>query len=323
MNTRLPFIQCVSPTCVGNDPWALIEFVPRLHIRNRLNQAMTDLGEFLKPVSQIVRDVSAEFILPSFQNLDKDKHHVREKRPGELVTDIDIRVEQALTDKLTRLLPGSRVLGEESYEQSPESLLLCQDSRPVWIVDPIDGTQNYADGSPHFALLLAFRHNRRTEMAWLYDPIKDLLFTTVRGQGVWRNEVPLKKADVSRDIRQLKGSVGNRLRKAHETLAGDGEKNIPSLQARLRCCGQEYMALADDRIQFLQYGVRLKPWDHAAGVLMAEELGFHSAFLEGETPYNPVNGEVNGYLMLAPDRDSWLGLRDTLWNIETASSTPI
>ncbi|HIJ39414.1 MAG TPA: inositol monophosphatase, partial [Rhodospirillaceae bacterium] len=104
-------------------------------------------------VAKIINEVAEQAILPFFNRLSPDD--VREKRPGDLVTIADTTAERLLTERLTVLLPGSVVVGEESVAGDARTLELLSGTRPVWIIDPVDGTGNFAKGSPVFAVIVA------------------------------------------------------------------------------------------------------------------------------------------------------------------------
>ncbi len=249
--------------------------------------------------------------MPAFRSL--ADHQVYEKRPGEVVTDIDLIAERLLSSRLTDHVYNSRVLGEESFEDDPSLMDLTTFGGAVWIIDPIDGTQNYAKGNTHFAIMVTFRRDRTTQAAWIYDPVRDKMFTAQVGQGAEVNGEKLAVKGVGYAPSDLHGSLGHRLSKRHRLLEDSGDFPLPTLSKRLHCCGQEYMALALGDIQFLQYGVRLKPWDHSAGVLIATEAGYYAAFIEDESRYDAALGMPEGYLMIAPDRQIWRDIRALLW----------
>ena len=104
-------------------------------------------------VERIIRETSAQIILPRFRNLaDGD---IREKDGGSIVTAADLEAETRLSSELVTLVPGSRVVGEEGADADPGVLSALDGEPPVWIIDPLDGTQNFAEGKPCFAVIIA------------------------------------------------------------------------------------------------------------------------------------------------------------------------
>lgn len=262
-------------------------------------------------VSRIIRDVARTEVMPAFNAL--AAHQVRKKSSGEIVTEIDLIVERLLTERLTDHIPGSEALGEESYDDDSSLLNLTKAQGPVWIIDPIDGTKNYTKGNPHFAIIVAYRNGGKTIASWIYDPIRDVMISAQTGQGAWMGSERLRVKGIGKTITELRGSLGHKLTKSYNNIAASNARPIPALSDRLRCCGQEYMALATGDIQFLQYGMQLKPWDHSAGISIATEAGYYAAFMEDESRYDVTLGIPTGYLMIAPNRHLWLSLRDLLW----------
>lgn len=111
-------------------------------------------------VLDVMRDVAASEIVPRFQKL--AAHEIDEKRPGDLVTIADRASEAAFELRLPDLVPGSRVLGEEMFEANPDCMKLLDGDDPVWIVDPVDGTHNFAHGRQPFTVIIALVQNGTT-----------------------------------------------------------------------------------------------------------------------------------------------------------------
>ena len=109
---------------------------------------------------------------------------ISEKAPGDLLTIADLETERALTAALEEILPGSVVVGEEAVSERPELLRALEEDRPCWVVDPIDGTINFAAGLPLFATMVALVLNGVVQAAWIYDSVHDVMASGVRGQGV-------------------------------------------------------------------------------------------------------------------------------------------
>lgn len=130
----------------------------------------------------LLRDAAERCIVPRFRQL--QRHEVEEKSPGEMVTIADREVEALLTPALRALQPGSRVVGEEAASAEP-SLLQDLDDGDVWLLDPLDGTNNFIAGRPDFGILVALLRHGETAAAWLLDPIGGTLCMAERGAGAW------------------------------------------------------------------------------------------------------------------------------------------
>jgi len=134
-------------------------------------------------VKAVIREVSQKAILPRFRRL--ERHDISEKNPGDLVTTADREAERLLSAALSKLLPGSKVVGEEAAAANARVLKAFGGEPPVWVVDPVDGTQNFVDGIPCFAVIVALVQANETMAGWIYDPINDAMISARRGEGAW------------------------------------------------------------------------------------------------------------------------------------------
>jgi fructose-1,6-bisphosphatase/inositol monophosphatase family enzyme len=260
-------------------------------------------------VAAIMRTVAHEEIMPRFNRL--ESHETSKKKSGEIVTAADLASEKRLVAAFTDMLPGCAVVGEEGYAADEKVIDCLGGDAPVWIIDPLDGTRNFADGRPCFAVIVALALRGETQMGWIYDPINDLMMSAVKGEGVWEGGERCWLAAVQHPIASLRGSIGKRPKERLEKEARDKGLIIPKEMIRYQCVGREYMDLARGRLDFAVYGA-LKPWDHAAGVLFYHEAGGFSAFhrdIERDYHPGPIADER---FILAPDRTSWTELRDLL-----------
>ena len=124
-------------------------------------------------VDRIIRAVAEREILPRFGRL--TGADISEKAPGDLVTVADRAAEEALTAALEAAVPGSVAVGEEAVAGDRGLLAEIAGERPVWIIDPIDGTHNFAAENPRFTTLVALAHRGRLVASWTYAPVLDLM----------------------------------------------------------------------------------------------------------------------------------------------------
>lgn len=258
-------------------------------------------------VSAIIREVAESEILPYFRDL--ANAGVRQKTgPADLVTLADEAGERALTPRLMDLLPGSTVVGEEAVSADKTLLDRLHGDAPVWIIDPVDGTINFANGRPLFAVIVALARGGETLAGWIYDPCDGRMATAVKGQGAYLNG---KRAQVAPPVplSEMTGALSTRF--CEESLGRQLDERGKALGPRvcLSSAAQEYLRLLEGRAHFSLYH-RLMPWDHAAGVLLHAEAGGYSALFDG-TPYRPT--ALGGGVMMAPDRDSWQALHTQLF----------
>ena len=261
---------------------------------------MTPLPD-IQAVGAAIREVAACEIMPRFRRL-KDEEIWR-KPAGGVVTVADTASETRLGAALSRLIPGSVILGEEGAEENPQVFERLGGEAPVWIVDPLDGTSNFAAGKTPFAVIVAFAVTGEVRAGWIYDPIEDVMMTATLGGGAW---IGAQRISVTAPAppASMTGALSGRLRRdqalcrSFDTVTNAG------------CCAFEYLALARGDMHFAHYR-RVKPWDHAAGWLIQREAGGFAASLDGSAyhpthPAAPAPGvAANGGLLLAPDEGSW------------------
>ena len=137
----------------------------------------------VETIAGFIRETAAQAILPRFRQLRQED--IREKKPGDFVTIADLEAEQMLTERLLAAMPGSVVLGEEAAAKDPARLALLAGEAPVWVIDPIDGTANFARGEPGFAVILALVERAEVRAGWIYDPLGDTMVLAERGSGAW------------------------------------------------------------------------------------------------------------------------------------------
>ena len=257
-------------------------------------------------VAALIRETAEIEILPRFRSLAEGE--VTEKGPGNLVTVADLAAEARLSRGLAGILPGSVVVGEEAVEKEPQRMARLEGAPPVWIVDPIDGTGNFVDGSPEFAVMVAYLVGGDCVAGWIHDPVRDVTAAAMRGDGAWMGSRRLSVAAAPPALADMSGALYYRSR------APAFRDHLRAARARLgavqnhRCAGQEYLRLVEARAHFAVFS-RLNPWDHVAGVLIHGEAGGAGARLDG-TLYRPdwardATWTPRRGLMMAPDRATW------------------
>jgi fructose-1,6-bisphosphatase/inositol monophosphatase family enzyme len=257
-------------------------------------------------VAAAVREAARAHALPLFGNLKPGD--VREKRPNDPVTAADLAVEAALRRSLDALAPGAVFVGEESYEADPGSVDRLRGAEAAWIVDPVDGTKNFAAGEPCFAVIVAFARFGETAMGWIYDPVADSMLSAVKGQGAMLDGAPVQRGDAGARKHGV-GFVAKSLRErmtARPPETWPDADAAPDLPVRLRCAGQEYRSLVSGEAAFIRFGGRPKPWDHAAGTLIVTEAGGRQGLIDhAGQPYQPGRGVEDATLLCAATPAAW------------------
>lgn len=260
-------------------------------------------------VSAAIRETAAIEILPRFRRLAPGD--VRQKGPNDPVTIADIEAERRLTPILSAMIPGSVVVGEEAAEERPELVEHLAEYAHAWLVDPVDGTANFAAGRARFAVIVALVRGGETVAGWIHDPNTDTMAVTVRGEGAWHEGARLRVAPAAA-VGDMTGSLARSLRERLSRRREEGDTGAPREIVRYHCTGLEYLDLARGVLHFARYGGRMKPWDHAAGILMHAEAGGYAAFIEDGRAYAPRLGYVPGPFVAAPDAASWRAVNTVL-----------
>src|SRR4051812_46472789 len=148
-----------------------------------MSAAMTTQVPEPTTVAKLLREIALVEVLPRFRQL--KAHEIREKSPGDFVTIADEAMEAALAPKLAALLPGSLLVGEEDCARDPSVMKRLASDQPVWVIDPVDGTANFAEGKEEFCTMMALVERDQVLGGWIYDPVTDTTSYAVKGVGAW------------------------------------------------------------------------------------------------------------------------------------------
>jgi fructose-1,6-bisphosphatase/inositol monophosphatase family enzyme len=261
----------------------------------------------VEKVAALIAEVAAAEIQPRFRRL--AAHEQREKGPGDIVTIADERAEAALTPSLMALVPGSIVIGEEAAAKDPKLVERLLHDQVAWIVDPVDGTANFAEGKPDFVSMVALVRGDELIASWIHLPMTGHTAIAERGAGATFDGARIPK--LSPAAGELSGVVGV------------GKFSAPSLHPRadalrrqikqvksLRCAGLDYLRLARGEMDFLLFG-RAWPWDHAPGALVVAEAGGIASHGDG-SPYRPSQPFTKEGVLTARSEQVWREVLDRL-----------
>ena len=236
----------------------------------------------LDAVAETIRDVSARLIVPRFNNLQEGE--VKSKSsPTDLVTIADQEAEEELERLLPKHLPGSLVIGEEGIAQNRHDVAALQDTHgPVWVVDPVDGTRNFTNGSDHFGTMVALAQSGETLAAWIYMPRTGEMIYALKGEGAYLNgqrlNSPMPADNIGRAYVSRRFLPPDRRKAVQEKLDAYG---LPKKKAlNLFCAAREYANIAIGAADFSIYW-RLNPWDHLPGALILREAGGEARHWDG------------------------------------------
>ena len=244
-------------------------------------------------VVELMRETAAAELLPRFRNLAKED--IRHKRPGDIVTVADVAAEQRLASGLAKILPGVPVVGEEAAEKDAGLLdLIGRSGESCWIVDPLDGTSNFAAGRDRFAMIVCLVHDRETIAGWILDVPNGRMAMAAKGQGATLDERPVRLESKNRPP---SGYIGFKVLKEFDRQLAPTQRRRLGALTSLNCAGREYVEVLAGQRDFTLYR-RTKPWDHAAGALMVSEAGGRAVRFDG-TLYGPAGGTEAGIIAAA------------------------
>jgi len=244
-------------------------------------------------VAAVLHDAAARAVLPHYQQL--ESHQIDSKAADDVVTVADKEAELILAEGLARLLPEAAIVGEEAAHADPALLDRLGDAL-CWIIDPIDGTNNFAAGRPPFGLMVALAQAGETIAGWILDPLTGRLCHAHRGQGAWigeerisaratGNEPPVAAISVVFMDPARRAAIRDHIA-PHYTLV-----DIP------RCAAEQYPRLVLG-VNDLSIFERTLAWDHAPGVLFVNEAGGKVARSDGR-PYRVDEAHLPGLIAAA------------------------
>ena len=248
--------------------------------------------ETLLPFAHQLADAAGAVIRPYFgTTLD-----VEQKSDDSPVSRADREAEAAIRALIAQHYPEHAILGEE-FKNTGDWPLATGDY--LWVIDPIDGTSNFVNGIPRFAVIIALIARGETIMGWIHDPLTGHTIAAEQGAGAWETAITgdVTRRELPAPPFALKDMTVALHPRAFAKSLGKFARNL-----RLGSAAQDYWTLTAGGMQLLAYR-SLKPWDHAAGVLIHREAGGHNAMLNG-MPYRPALPNQE-WLLLAPNDALW------------------
>jgi myo-inositol-1(or 4)-monophosphatase len=221
------------------------------------------------------------------------KHEITYKSRADLVTDRDISSERLILERITARFPDHQIISEESGIRERHAHWL-------WLVDPLDGTNNYAHTYPFFAISIAVLKDDSLEFGVVYDPIHNEWFTANRGGGAYLNDQPIHVSAI-KDVRHAQISTGFPYARWSATPNNlrEVETMVMACQS-IRCMGAASLDLcyvASGRSDGHWEG-ELNSWDSAAGALIVQAAGGSVTNLANRmySPWDPFVVATNGLI---------------------------
>ena len=211
---------------------------------------------------------------------------ITKKGPADIVTATDVEAQALIVQRIRRKFPAHGILAEEGLDSTAGT-------EWRWIVDPLDGTKNFAHGLPSFCVSIAAERAGRVELGVVLDPMGEELFVAVRRCGAWCNGRPIRVSQ-ARDldqaflgtglphrVRRFAGSVGRTFTRFAILSLGVRDRGAGALDLCYVACGR-----------FDGYWeIDQSPWDIAAGGLMVSEAGGRMSDFRGR-PFDIFGGET-------------------------------
>lgn len=269
----------------------------------------------LEKLKTLVKTAAREELLNDFGCAECDY-----KADGSVITPDDLAMESRLEKELKHHWPMYGILGEEMPEEDQLAIIKRAEQDNdwgYWCIDPIDGTTNYAAGLPFFGVSIALIINNQQQLALVYDPIRDEMFTAIRGHGAYLNDQRIGQTDASGPLKlpANKPVVAEiDMKRLPEKLATKlVAESIYASQRNIGTCVLDWCWTSVGRFDIYLHG-GMKLWDYAAGSLIFKEAGGHSVSLDNKEVFR---GQLEVRSVLASlDKDlfdywyGWIGINN-------------
>ncbi|MCF6219272.1 MAG: inositol monophosphatase [Gammaproteobacteria bacterium] len=239
---------------------------------------MTDYSTMLNTLQMLIQQAASDELLPRFQQIERCF-----KADGSIVTEADIAMQQRLTTTLQQHWPAIALLGEEMSEAAQQAQM-ASSQQGLWVLDPLDGTSNFAAGIPCFSVSLALLVEGEVVLGIIYDPLRKECFSAIAGKGAWLNgerlgageeSLPLSKCIALLDFKRLSRKMATKI----------VSQPPYSSQRSFGSGALDWCWLAAGRVHLYLHGQQ-KLWDYSAGQLILQEAGGQSCTLGGEVVFN-------------------------------------
>ena len=228
----------------------------------------------LNAVIDVVREVAKQEIIPRY--LKVQGHY---KSDGSLCTEADVAAQEALVEKLQKIYSGKIVSEEISAAQNNHQW--NSGDGGLWCIDPIDGTTNFVNGIPYFAVSVALMNRGRSVLGVVYDPIADEMFSAEKGKGAFLNKAKLPVKEYTPTA--FEGAIASvDLKRLNKKLAAIISTTPPcSSQRNFGASALDWCFTAAGRFDLSLHGGQ-NLWDYAAGSLILEEAGGRMCGLDSD-----------------------------------------
>lgn len=233
---------------------------------------------------------AGDYIVKAFN--DRDRVVSKAKDINDYVTNVDQQAEWLIIDTIKSSYPDHSILAEESGLKEGE------DKDTVWVIDPLDGTRNFIDGNPHFAISIAVKQKGKTVAAVIFDPMRDEMFSASNGNGAQLNQTRIRVAEEKKLEKSILATGFPFRSSSNVDEYLDYFSTLLPLCSDMRRAGSaalDLAYLASGRVNgFWEFG--LSEWDTTAGVLIVKEAGG----LVGDVKGNPFTAKSKSIMAANP-----------------------
>ncbi|KPJ96527.1 MAG: inositol monophosphatase [Gammaproteobacteria bacterium SG8_11] len=231
----------------------------------------------LARLKNIVAECAGDEIIPRFQRVS-----AAVKQDGSIITEADFAMQNRVKSALQTLWPEIAFVGEEMSAEEQQRQF-AQSQHGVWILDPLDGTSNFAAAVPFFSVSMALIQDGDVLLGLVYDPLRDEMFSAIKGHGAFLNNQELTVKPFSLPLQNSIGVID--FKRLDKDLAGKLAQQAPyASQRSFGSVALDWCWIAAGRGHVYLHG-KQKLWDYAAGWLILHEAGGYSCTLEGEPVY--------------------------------------
>ncbi len=260
----------------------------------------------IEKLKSLVKVAAQEVLLKDFGHSEFEY-----KSDGSVVTPADLAMQDRLENELKQQWPEYGILGEEMTETQQQAVI--EAGNGYWCIDPLDGTSNYAAGLPFFAVSIGLIIDGRQNLGLIYDPVRDEMFTAIKGQGAYLNgeRIDHDAMKFSED-KPIVAEID--LKRLPEKLAVKlVTESIFASQRNIGSSAIDWCWMAAGRFDIYLHGGQ-KLWDYAAGSLIFKEAGGYSVSLDNDEVFR---GQLEDRSVLACyDKNlfaywyDWIGIKN-------------
>ncbi len=235
------------------------------------------MKKILKKLEAIIKQHAAQQIMPRYNQV-----AYRFKQDGSLVTEADSEMQKAMIESLREHWPEYVVLGEEMTEAEQQAQL-DSSAKGLWVLDPLDGTSNFASGIPIFCVSIALVLNNEVVLGVIYDPNRQETFSAIKGEGAWLNDQPLRSESERTLLSQCAAQIDFKRLTPDMRVCLSREHPYAS-QRNFGSGALDWCWLAAGRCQVNIHGGQ-KLWDYVAGQLILSEAGGYAKTFGGDAVF--------------------------------------